>query len=191
MKLANDIANWLVANGAAKENKELYRYGAECFLNEIISEAFLLLFAGLSGRLIEMVIWLICFTVLRVNIGGYHSKSYIVCMILSITLGCSAILFYPILISLKIIMIVFSVLLLYVVIKIAPVLNVNHPISTNKKKKVKKLSIGVGSIEVLLILGNLKDNVLLSSLIFSAFMCATILGIIGYMKNKKISTLNN
>lgn len=183
MNLADNIANWLVNNGAQEKNKDLYRYGAECLLYELISNTILLIFGLLSKRFIDMILWLIFFTILRVNVGGYHAKNHITCIILSTLLGGSAVLIYPIFSMMIPVIIFVSFLLLYIIIRIAPVINKNHPVSIKKQKTVKKLSVVLAILELFLIFLFAKLNIEFSALIFSAFFCATLLCVIGYIYN--------
>ncbi|KXL53908.1 accessory protein regulator B [Anaerotignum neopropionicum] len=56
IKFANTWANWLVENGASRDDYEIYAYGAECMLNELFSDILLILTALLFHKTFEMIL---------------------------------------------------------------------------------------------------------------------------------------
>lgn len=70
MHIAESFASWLIKNGADEENRDVYIYGIECFVNEFISNALLLSIGYISDRLTAMILWLCFFTIIRTQLGG-------------------------------------------------------------------------------------------------------------------------
>lgn len=182
MKIAHNITNWLIKNGAPECNKELYEYGAECLLNEIISDFLLLIFGILTNRILDIIIWLICFTAIRVNLGGYHANNHVTCTILSTLLGCFCVLISPIFIH-NVVLILLSIFSFFIIMKIAPVIHKNHPVSNIRQRMIRKVAIFIACIELFLVFIFIKYDARLSSLIFTALFSATLLGFIGAVRN--------
>ena len=75
-----DIADKLIRSGLPADKKEVYVYGLECSLNLIISDSILLTYAFYMGQIPELLLWLICFSLLRTHVGGYHAPSHFLCI---------------------------------------------------------------------------------------------------------------
>lgn len=183
MKIAEEFSDWLILNGASKDDREVYVYGVECFVNEIISDSLLLLFACLFKRPFQMVIWLLFFTIIRINVGGYHAKTHYKCILLSTLLGCICIMVYPFLPLTY--MRILSILSLIIIIKIAPVIHENHPVSEKRKKQIRLAALLISTSEVLLILITFQYNHSFAAIVFTSLSAAALLGIIGYIRNLK------
>lgn len=110
--LAKKIGNALIniSNTAySDEDKDVYYYGIECFLNNFFSDLFLLIWSLGTHTLIQNIIWLIPFSFYRHHAGGIHAGTNIRCIIASTLLGMSNIVntIYPnILLSHKLVLFV-------------------------------------------------------------------------------------
>lgn len=125
----------------SKKDNEIYEYGAEVFISLIINLAVLFLAAILINKIVELVTFLIFFCVLRHVSGGYHAKTHLRCLVISLLSYIVIVFINNFLSSYKletiIICTLFSIIMIF---KYAPVENVNKPLSNNEIKKYKKRS---------------------------------------------------
>ena len=135
------IVNWLMENGADESDREVYLYSLECILNELIADSLLILCGILASRLTEIILWLVLFTSIRINLGGYHAKTHIRCIMSSTLLGCACIMTAPLLKDLKVLLILFSCFSFIIIIKLAPVIHKHHPVPDAKKRTIKYRAI--------------------------------------------------
>lgn len=71
------------------EQQEVYLYGMECFLNTGITVFLLFIWGVFLDTLLETIIWIISFSLLRKYSGGYHAHSQLSCIVSSTLLGIS------------------------------------------------------------------------------------------------------
>lgn len=77
------ICDFLIANGAEEEKRDIYEYALNCLLNELGIDIILLAAAFFLDMFKEMSIWICVFNSLRMNIGGYHAKTQKHCVLFS------------------------------------------------------------------------------------------------------------
>lgn len=179
------LSCWLIKNGATKDNKEIYEYGIECFTNEFVSNGLILLFAFCYGQLFEMILWLFVFTLLRVNVGGYHAKNKSRCIILSTMLSCFNLVAYQNFIKYPYIIFIISFLSLCIILKISPIIHKNHPLSKKRRILVRKRCLFLSIFEFMVIIFLLFINLRLSALFFSAYLSVTLLAVLGKVKDSE------
>jgi len=75
------VSKWLKSDVIEKERFRAYAYGCELLVSDMISNIIVLIAALLLGRVIEMIIFLVVFSTIRVVCGGYHSSSYKNCIL--------------------------------------------------------------------------------------------------------------
>ncbi len=141
-KLSHSLATYLSQNDGLSEKQNIYAYGIECFLNELISNILLLLCGVIINKTLPLFIWCISFTFIRINLGGFHASSHLKCILLGTFLGICSIfvnplwgLYYPLAPT---ICFIFSLLL---AIRYAPIIHKNHPIKNSQKQKARKKAI--------------------------------------------------
>ena len=71
------------------EQQEVYLYGMECFLNTGITVCLLFIWGVFLDTLLETIIWIISFSLLRKYSGGYHAHSQLSCIVSSTLIGIS------------------------------------------------------------------------------------------------------
>lgn len=78
-QLSSNIADFYVKRSIIKENeKEVYQYGIELILNDVITFGIILLSSALIWKFRYAIEFLVVFCFTRVYCGGYHaSKAYI------------------------------------------------------------------------------------------------------------------
>ena len=138
--LAKRIAFFLF--GAGEYPIEVYIYGLELIISSLIGESIVLILGLILGRLIETIIFIVLIKFIRIYSGGFHAKTYIVCNIVfiisySVSLFVSRCLAN---ISPDIIFIIMIATILVTVLAMAimaPIENVNKPISLERRKVLK------------------------------------------------------
>ncbi len=89
-RLSAKIVQVLIINAQIdtdSEQKEVYIYGMECFINTVVPVIVLFIWALCVECIIETFIWIVSFTLLRKFTGGYHASSQLKCILGSILLG--------------------------------------------------------------------------------------------------------
>lgn len=100
-KLSVMTVKWLLRAGAISENdRELYEYAAYSFLFSLLPLVLVMLLGGVSGMLLEGVLMIVPFMLIRKFSGGFHLQSSGVCFVSS-TLLLSAFLFLIRLVTVK------------------------------------------------------------------------------------------
>ncbi|WMI80071.1 accessory gene regulator B family protein [Anaerotignum sp. MB30-C6] len=150
IKIAKSWADWLVANGASSDDYEIYAYGAECMLNELISDILLIVTALMFHKTFEMILWMLFFTPLRIHLGGMHASSHLKCILSSILLSYLCIFTYLFVMDSPTIMGLILALSIFIVYKIAPVVHPNHPVSESRMIKMRTRTFIIIFIEILI-----------------------------------------
>lgn len=149
--LAKRIAFFLFGDG--EYPIEVYIYGLELIISSLIGESIVLILGLILGRLIETIIFIVLIKFIRIYSGGFHAKTYIVCNMVfiisySVSLfvsGCLSNISPDIIFILMIATILVTVLAMAIM---APIENVNKPISLERRKVLK-----IKAIVVVLITG--------------------------------------
>lgn len=138
--------------GADDENLEEYIYGIELFFSSFVSTILMLIIGICINSLIESIIFMVSFSTLRIYTGGYHSKSFLLCNISTLTVYIINILAYKLLfeylvgmyISIPIFVITFMLILIF-----SPVENENNQLEKAEYISCKIKAIIVMSIETI------------------------------------------
>lgn len=144
-KIASYLANMTVHKGNQDVMKiPVLVYGFEIVLSQVFASSVMLLIGVVSGKGFESVVFLATFISLRLYCGGYHAETYKNCFISSIFLFILTIMLGDLLMSAVHGLVgVWSVgeLASGVIIKKAPVININHPISDERRKKNRRTAV--------------------------------------------------
>ena len=82
--LSKKVVSGLFKNHAiCEEECGLYRYGCEIFLTMTLNTCFIFFQGILMDRLLETIIFIVCFIPIRTYAGGYHATSFFRCFILT------------------------------------------------------------------------------------------------------------
>ena len=82
--IRNSIINWLIKNSAiSEENRELYEYAVYSAELLILPVIMAIVIGWLAGSIINGVLLIIPFMLLKKYSGGYHAKKLSICMIIS------------------------------------------------------------------------------------------------------------
>lgn len=80
MYLSEQIVAFLIDEKViVDENREIYEYGFELLLADMINLLIILLIGGMSHQIWPTVIYLLIFVCLRSVCGGYHAKTHLRC----------------------------------------------------------------------------------------------------------------
>lgn len=184
-KLSIKWVDWLMQNGADPENRDVLEYGAECAISELVANVVVFLFAFLLHSTLEMLVWQLFWLPLRLCIGGYHSpRNHLTCIIISTGLAIGCVLLAPLVISIE--WFIWPVLVIcgIIVFVVAPVLHPNHPISENRKSKMKRNGRVIFIFEAAIILFfNFINMPLLASVAGTGMLAAVLLCLIGKFTN--------
>ena len=185
-RLSNKITKKLVDINVIEEaDSELYEYGfwqgGVLFFNFLT----VVLLGILFNMLLESIIFLIFYGVLRTIAGGYHARTQHVCYILSVLLMIVVLTIlktFPWNIILCCVLTVLSILVIFI---LAPVQDENKLLDETEKRFFKKLSRVIsllcGFIIFLLFLFN--KNQLAYCVVISLFTL-TIMLVLGKIRNK-------
>jgi len=100
-RMSSIIVKWLLHAGAISENdRELYEYAAYSFLFSLLPLVLVMLLGCASGMLLEGVLMIVPFILVRKFSGGFHLQSPGVCFVSSLMI-LSAFLFLIRLVSMK------------------------------------------------------------------------------------------
>lgn len=109
------LMEYLVKNNYLKnEERGMFEYGLKVFILNICSVLSILLVSCLQGEVVVGFVFIINFVLMRTNIGGFHCKSPICCLII-----------FPIL----------YLIIIYILFVILLVINIINPIRNNKSIK--------------------------------------------------------
>ncbi|MDR2888815.1 MAG: accessory gene regulator B family protein [Lachnospiraceae bacterium] len=153
-KVANRLAEYLVRTQTIQmDRKEICAYGFQIGLEFAIAMSVTIASAAIMGMLVECLVILAIFFVIRGFAGGLHMGSFLSCFIcseLSVLLALGAVRFIRLDNS---VMIVTSILALAIIKLLSPVENDNRPVDACERKKFSgRLNV---TIIVLIVLGSI------------------------------------
>lgn len=182
--VSEKIVDLLMLHAGVKTDRDVYIYGLECFISELIGNLCLFIFAAFLGKLDEMLVWTISFLAIRTQLGGYHCSNHFRCLLFSTLLGISGMFLntlwfrFPMLAF----MIIFFCFLF--IRKYAPIIHKNHPLSKSQRRHSKKYGIinfcAISFIAIILAV----FKVSLYSSLCSGIILATLLGCMQVILNK-------
>lgn len=78
--LAQKLARRL---NSTMEEQEVYEYGLAAIISTVMTTAVLLLIGLITQRLLETILYILVFVILRSQCGGYHAPTRVVCIVVS------------------------------------------------------------------------------------------------------------
>lgn len=182
---ANKISDYLVNSGEDSDKRETFRYGAECLMNSLISQALLLLVGILTHHVMDLILWSVCFILLRVNLGGLHAPSHVWCILIGTAIGASSIVLSPLWVRHPHAAALCAVLAAIIAVIISPVPHKNKRY-VQKNRRVIKLKVAVTLIvECLIALTLYLFHPVSSAYVVSAITMVTVLGMAGVVFNPR------
>lgn len=187
--VANKIIKCFEKEKIIKMNDvDIYFYGLELLISELISTSVLLSIAMCTKCVLETVFYLVVFTILRIYAGGYHASSYYRCIFI----------FNSIFVCLKIILkwlqekqcinflILITIISIIIIFILAPVEDKNKPLEKKEfivyQKKARKriLILGFSVIIIYIFINELKHLMIYGML---AIFEISMLLLVGSFKN--------
>lgn len=169
-----------------KEQKQTYIFGYQLLIGKILSVILMLIIAVMTGTLVEMLLFMFAFIILRQYAGGFHFKnaeiciffSAIVCMIVTLALK-SNIGWVPVFVTVIIEFITFIIIW-----KLAPIDSENKRLDDLEKRIYKNRSRVVLIIECLILVLSIKEcwSILWTSVLMAHIVVAASL-VIAYILN--------
>lgn len=122
------------------ENLDEYIYGIELFFCSSLCTVLMIVIGAVTRSLMESIVFMISFSVLRVFSGGYHSNSFLICNISTLFIyGVNILLYkylFDYLVTPFVYISVFSITVILVLL-FSPVENDNNPLEGNDYNKCK------------------------------------------------------
>ena len=186
--LAKVIAHSFVVNHIVEESKEkIYAYGMELLISDVLNTVIIVCIASVFHMILETIIFMGMFIVLRYFVGGFHAKTHLTCMLTLVAvmvMFCLVVKFMPI-DYIKPIGIVGLILSLTIIVCLAPVTHPNKPISAERKQHLRKLGLSVTTICVAVLLPGLYTPIQLYMFYgVCGVMLSAIMAVLGRFSNK-------
>lgn len=145
MYIAQRMTAFLIRRGIITEDKkmaEIYEYGFELILGDLVNFAIVLLISGVLQGIGTGLLYLFCFVSVRIFSGGFHAKTHFRC-------GLAMVVFYLMFAALcrglsfvGMETILIGTALAYVpVICCSPVVNENRPLGEREQRRNKKRAV--------------------------------------------------
>lgn len=140
-RISEIIAFFLLNKKVIKrEELEIYIYGYEVLISSLIDFSIVLLFAAVFNKVIFLTIFFVMFVSIRIYTGGYHAETFFKCKIVFIMI-CLLLVITSYIDVLLIPMIIIMILYNATVFFLAPVENINKPLSICEKSKYRRISV--------------------------------------------------
>lgn len=178
------IVNSLSKYGSFKKSREVYIYGTECFINEMIGNFLLFCIALPLHQGWQILIWLISFLAIRIHLGGYHAPYHWLCLTISTFAGSSSIFFNWIWILIG----NYSILVLFLcdayIFFTKAVVHKNHPMTQKKLQRERfLLLINTLIINVIIIVCLFSHNHWYPP-ILSGIFCSVVMSVMAKIPNQ-------
>lgn len=138
--LANRIASIFVLYGeSTEEDRDIYVYAYEILLSNILSLGLGLIIAIIFGRVMEGIVFMASFIVLRRCTGGYHANTHFKCILtFAVVLICTMLILSTAYnMQAESILLIVAGIASVVICLLAPVEHANKPITEDLRKAQK------------------------------------------------------
>ena len=181
--ISSFLSKQLVKQGVVDPDYRIvYEYGIELMVSSFIGISLIALMGTLVFSLVDSIIFLVCFILVRSFCGGYHANSYLVCNICSITSFSIVSILSRIDWIPKLWLVVLLLICLFIITYISPIESPFKAIDSNDRIKFKIISsmlfIFFSVISLLLV----NENEHCFRQLAYTLIVITALAIIGYTK---------
>lgn len=141
-RISSGIAKKMATFGiVSQESVDTYVYGIELLVSFFFSAGIIITIGLIAGKIIETIVFLSVFIILRSFTGGFHANTFIKCTIITLlTYGIVLLLSCFITIPLPVYL-AFTLIELVLISIFAPIENINKPIKGKKRIRHKVTSI--------------------------------------------------
>lgn len=184
-RLSGRLTKWLVKAGViSEEDYEIYEYGIRLAVMMSVNIAIMLIIGIAFKMLIESVLLLLFFGILRRYAGGYHASTPLRCFALSAVMIALGLIISNYLDGQWLIDIVIMVVLGIIVLIYAPIPDDNKPLKDGEIKRYGELAVFVYLMETcILILSAVFQMRLLVRTMASAGVLLILVLVAGIIKN--------
>ncbi len=135
------------------EEKEVYVYGFELLLSNLITMAIICIISVILGNIFYAISFFLFFFLLRLFSGGLHASSHFKCISLTIstfifTVIASKLFEYG---KYEHFIVLMSLISFFIISLLSPIVNLNHPISRESYSKNKKISVFLSTVYLIVI----------------------------------------
>lgn len=168
---ANTITDWCINKNKVSDIQEAaIRYGIELYFNTVIKIVFLLCLGAVFGKLLETIIVIFCFCLLRGEAGGIHMQTSMGCFLSMFGMTILSVIGNELLPELNLYVTLFGFIAsLIIVFLYAPYTTLNNPITDRKikqRKRVRAVSIVIILAIICVVYGtNLRTLILIPVII--------------------------
>ena len=131
----------LTAKIISNDYLEVYIYGMEILLSFLISTTIILTIVLISGRVLNTIIFLAIFMILRRFTGGFHADTYLICKIFTVGTYLTVLLLSEFIQLETFFYLILTIPGIPVVYLCSPIENPNKPLTDDEKKKHKFTSV--------------------------------------------------
>lgn len=179
--LVSQIVNFITQQDVISDEadvQDFYRYGIEISISSFLNIFLVLLVGVIIHHMIESVIFLSIFILIRSFTGGYHADTYFRCNLLMCTTFIITVLVNNILSSkFSLLMIVVLICITELIVSVlGPIENKNKPINDSRRKQLKiigiVISLIINCIGLFLSRNNLGTMIILTTLLIAILMVA-------------------
>lgn len=186
-QLANFLTNYCYKkNIISKEKKEIYMYGFKLIIADVINFLIIILLGTVFKRIFDSIVFLVVLCGLRQFTGGFHAKTFWLCRT-SMIITYFSVMFLNIVVlntSPKMICAFTNFLCVIIIFLLAPIENVNKPLTYRQKKsnKLKSVitSIILSVVAIIFVLADKNVGVTIST----TLSAVVILMFVGKIKQK-------
>ena len=149
--LSRYLLRYLISSSVIEttdKSLKIYKYGTEIFISSLVNIAAIVAIGILTFSIKESVLFMLLLVLLRIYTGGYHANTYLKCNLLLCINYILVLVFYNLTPSNCNAMhfIFVSITCVAIILLFCPVENENKKITTEKKIKLKKKSVILGTI---------------------------------------------
>ncbi|MCM1009108.1 MAG: accessory gene regulator B family protein [Ruminococcus flavefaciens] len=150
-KISEKILNYLINSKVisdTEDNRDYFQYGIEITISSLLNIILILGIGIVTHSMIESIIFLICFILLRQFTGGFHADTYFKCNLsFCIVFSIVLVLYYT---TAQYLSTYISILITFVCVSIilakCPIEHINKPIPNNRKIIHKILAALLGAV---------------------------------------------
>ncbi len=176
--LYKKIIAYLMQSSNNSSDAQMYLYGMECLIHEIMADSLLLFTACITHTYIELLLWNLSFIAIRCLLGGYHCASPLSCLIVSTILGGFSLILNKVWLRFPYVIFILMPVLYIFIHRYTPIIHRNHPLSStqifNAQKYIKINFVFIFVCSICLLFFNCHYFAPLISGIFEAVFLALI-----------------
>ena len=187
--LSDKITSFLVCNNSIdNEDSEICSYGLEVLISSLINLVIILLIGVILGKLMQTVVFIVCYCSIRQFSGGYHASSHGKCIFTFLCMYIVTVLIVGNIYStyLKPVVLLIGILSWISIFILVPVEHINNPLSDLEKIKNRKNARVIATLVLVGILLGLSLDSVYEYVIYSvlAIFWVNIMFILQIVKNK-------